>query len=126
LSAFGGQVLFWCVYFTKLAPIFKTNTNPRAEHVKIQEQLSRIRARGNPPRHRPRCDSGDRKTKFTFSFFRKKLGGRKNGKKRKGKFLVLRVRYNTPKRLANKFIAYAISLAVFPCLANLALTPFII
>jgi hypothetical protein len=55
--------------------------------------------------------------------FSKRIGGAKKWKKRKGKFLVLRVRYNTPKRLVNKFISHEISLLVFPCFTNLALTP---
>jgi len=52
-----------------------------------------------------------------------RIGGAKKDKKAKVNF-VLRVRYNTSKQLANKFIAYAIPLAVFPCFANLALRPY--
>ena len=51
------------------------------------------------------------------------MGGGEKIKKRKGKFLVLRVRFTTPKRLANKFTAYAVALAVSPQLAHLALPP---
>ncbi len=52
--------------------------------------------------------------------FSKNFGRRKKDKKAKANF-VLRVRYNTSKRLASKLVAYATPLAVFPCLANLVL-----
>ncbi len=61
------------------------------------------------------------KQKLFFPAFTEKKWGAKNLKKQ-SKVFCFESSLNTPKQLANKFVAYATSLTIFPCFANLALT----